>query len=289
MENIEQRLLAVCNDRDHGSHWIVRAAISILYDIATESSSDESMQRLHMAARKLEQSHPAMAALVGATRRILNTPGGLSEKAASAARLLEEVDHAAEHIAANARPLLKGTLMTHSLSGTILDVLVACRAQIERVIVLEGRPRYEGRNMAQLLVKHGGLAVTLITDAQADIFLPQCQAVVVGADTVLANGDVINKAGTALVAWAARGHRVPMYVLCETLKISPRTWSGDLQQLEEKEAEEVMEQPIEGVTTRNFYFDRTVSRLIAAIITERGQMGRREIKQVVSSYSLLSL
>ncbi|HAE82556.1 MAG TPA: hypothetical protein DCK85_04135, partial [Ktedonobacter sp.] len=98
------------------------------------------------------------------------------------------------------------------------------------------------------------------------------------------NGDVINKAGTALVAWAARGHRVPMFVLCETLKMSPRTWSGDLKQLEEKEAEEVMAQPIEGVTTRNFYFDRTVSRLIAGIITEQGLMGRKEIKQIVSSH-----
>jgi len=286
MESLEQRLLTVCNDRDHGSHWIVREAISILYDLATEtaSSSDESMQRLHRAARKLEQSHPAMAALSGATRRILNTPGGLSEKAAEAARLLEEVDHAADHIAAHAQSLLKGTVMTHSLSGTVLDVLVACKGQIERVIVLEGRPRYEGRNMAQLLVKRGGLAVTLITDAQADIFLPQCQAFVVGADTVLANGDVINKAGTALVAWAARGHKIPMYVLCETLKISPRTWSGDLKQLEEKEAEEVIDQPIDGVTTRNFYFDRTVSRLIAGIITEQGLMGRKEIKQIVSSY-----
>lgn len=286
MESLEQRLLTVCNDRDHGSHWIVREAISILYDLATAtaSSSDESMQRLHRAARKLEQSHSAMAALSGATRRILNTPGGLPEKAIEAARLLEEVDHAADHIAAHAQSLLKGTVMTHSLSGTVLDVLIACKGQVERVIVLEGRPRYEGRNMAQLLVKQGGLAVTLITDAQADIFLPQCQAFVVGADTVLANGDVINKAGTALVAWAARGHKVPMYVLCETLKMSPRTWSGDLKQLEEKEAEEVMNPPIEGVSTRNFYFDRTEARLIAGIITEQGLMSRREIKQIVSSY-----
>ena len=101
---------------------------------------------------------------------------------------------------------------------------------------------------------------------------------------MLANGDVINKAGTALLAWAARGHKVPFYVLCETLKISSRTWSGDLAQLEEKEAGEVMEEPIEGVTTRNFYFDLTVSRLITSIITERGPMGRREIKQLLSSY-----
>ena len=67
MESLEQRLLTVCNDRDHGSHWIVREAISILYDLATEtaSSSDESMQHLHRAARTMEQSHPAMAALSG--------------------------------------------------------------------------------------------------------------------------------------------------------------------------------------------------------------------------------
>ena len=286
MDSIEERLLTVCNDRDHGSHWIVREAISILYDLATEktSSPEESMQRLYDAAQKLVRSHPAMAALAGATKRILDTPGGLSEIAASAARLLEEVDSATEHIVAYARPVLTGTLITHSLSGTVLDVLVACKAQIEHVIVLEGRPRYEGRNLAQLLVKQGGIEVTLITDAQADIFLSQCQAVVVGADTVLANGDVINKAGTALIAWAARGHKVPLYVLCETLKISSRTWSGDLAQLEEKEAEEVMEEPIEGVTTRNFYFDYTVSRLITSIITERGPMGRREIKQLLSSY-----
>ena len=286
MESIEERLLTVCNDRDHGSHWIVREAISILYDLATEktSSPEESMQRLYDAAQKLVRSHPAMAALAGATKRILDTPGGLSEKAASAARLLEEVDSATEHIAEYACRVLQGTLMTHSLSGTVLDVLVACKAQIERVIVLEGRPRYEGRTLAQLLVKQGKLEVALITDAQADIFLSQCQAVVVGADTVLANGDVINKAGTALLAWAARGHKVPFYVLCETLKISSRTWSGDLAQLEEKEAGEVMEEPIEGVTTRNFYFDHTVSRLITSIITERGPMGRREIKQLLSSY-----
>src|SRR5437016_13068394 len=101
MESIEERLLTVCNDRDHGSHWIVREAISILYDIATEktSSPEESMQRLYDAAQKLVRSHPAMAALAGVTKRILETPEGLSEIAASAARLHEEVVSATEHIA----------------------------------------------------------------------------------------------------------------------------------------------------------------------------------------------
>jgi len=284
MEHIEERIAQVCNDREHGSRWLVREAILILHELAIDTtlSPDESMRRLHTSAQELAQARPAMAALAGAVRRILSVPGGLSATAQEASRLLEEYDHAAERIVEFARPFLTGTLMTHSMSGTVLDVLAACKPQIERVIVLEGRPRYEGRNVAQLLARQG-IAVTLITDAQADIFLPQCRAVVVGADTVMANSDVINKAGTALLAWAAHGHKIPLYVLCETLKISPRTWSGDMTQLEEKEAGEVLDSPIEGVTARNYYFDCTHARLVTKIITEQGMMGRREIKQVASS------
>jgi len=135
--------------------------------------------------------------------------------------------------------------------------------------------------MARALAERG-IATTLLTDAQAGIFLPQCHAVVVGADSVLANGDVLNKAGTALLAWAAHGLKVPFYVLCETLKISPRPWSADLTQLEEKEPQEVLQQPIKGVTVRNFYFDRTPAKLVTRIVTEQGLMGRRAIKQVAA-------
>lgn len=271
MDTIEQRIMQVCNDREHGSRFLVHEAIAILRDLATAptSSPDAQMQRIREAARTLASARPAMAALSGAMDRILAAPGNLASIAATATHLLDEYEHATERIATHVRPLLTGTLMTLSISGTVLEVLVACRAQIERVIVLEGRPRYEGRDMARSLATHG-VPVTLITDAQADIFLPQCQAVVVGADTVLADGDVLNKAGTALLAWAARGHNIPFYVLCESLKLSSRHWTGDLAQLEEKEPEEVLEQPIEGVTVRNFYFDRTPAKLITKVITEQG-------------------
>ena len=285
MESIEHRVLAVCNDRDHGSRWIVREAVSILRDLASDTTSpaEESLHRLRATAQQLAQAHPAMAALAGAVRRILNTPASSAEIAIEASRLLQEIDHATERIATYAHPVLNGTLMTHSMSGTVLDVIIACKAQIKHVIVLEGRPRYEGRNMAQLIARQSGIAVTLITDAEADIFMPQCQALVVGADTVLVNGDVIKKAGTALLAWAAQGHNVPFYVLCETLKFSPRIWNGDLEQLEEKDPEEVMAQPVEGVKVRNFYFDRTPSHLVTNLITDRGIIGPGEINRVVSS------
>jgi ribose 1,5-bisphosphate isomerase len=283
MEKLDERIAMIRNDREHGSRWLVHETISILYDIATQptSSPEESLRQLQRAGKELSQARPAMAALAGAVRRILNTSGGLEGMAREAAQLLKEYDSAIERITGYASPLLYGTVMTHSLSGTVLAVLTACVAQIERVIVLEGRPRYEGREVALALSKSGA-SITLITDAQADIFVPVCHAIVVGADSILANGDILNKAGTALLAWAAHGHRIPFYVLCETLKISPQNWSGDLAQLEEKEATEVLEQHIPGVTVRNFYFDRTPSKLVTSVITEQGMIGRREIKQVAS-------
>jgi len=283
METQSERIAMIRNDREHGSRWLVRETISLLYDIARKpnSSPEERMQQLQRAGDELADARPAMAALAGAVRRILNAPGGLEGMISETSKLLSEIDTAIEHITGYARPFLTGTIMTHSLSGTVLEVFTNCLSQIEHFIVLEGRPRYEGREVARLLSKKKA-PVTLITDAQADIFLPRCHAVVVGADSILANGDILNKSGTALLAWAARGHRIPLYILSETLKISPYSWSGDLAQLEEKEPSEVLEQGMPGVSIRNFYFDRTLSRLITAVITEQGILGKKEIVQIAS-------
>jgi len=283
METQNERIALIREDREHGSRWLVRETISVLYDIATQpaSSPEENVQQLQRAGKELANARPAMAALAGAVRRILNAPGGLEGMEREAAKLLNEFDSAIEHITNFARPFLTGTIMTHSLSGTVLEVLTNCLSHIEHIIVLEGRPRYEGREVARILSKENA-SITLITDAQADIFLPQCHAVVVGADSTLSNGDILNKAGTALLAWAAHGHKIPFYVLCETLKFSPHGWSGDLTQLEEKESTEVLKQGIPGVSIRNFYFDRTLSRLIKGVITEQGMMGKKEIAQVAS-------
>jgi translation initiation factor 2B subunit (eIF-2B alpha/beta/delta family) len=284
MENLEQRIAQVRNDREHGSRWLVHETISIMQDLANAqtSSEDEHLRQLRHAGQELMRARPAMAAIAGAVARILNASGGSAGTAREAAHLMEEYDSAIERITEHARPLLTGTLMTHSLSGTVLEVLIACRTAIERVIVLEGRPRCEGRDVARELSKHA-VAVTLITDAQADIFLPQCHAVVVGADTVLENGDVLNKAGTALLGWAAHGQNIPLYILCETLKISLRRWTGDLTQLEEKEPEEVLEQPIPGVTVHNFYFDHTPAKLVTKVITEQGILSKQKIRQMAST------
>lgn len=280
MEDLTQRIASIRDDREHGSRWLVRQTITLLRDLAMQSglSPKERLQRLRQAGRELAQARPAMAALAGAVGRILAVPGGPEGMARAAEHLLQEYDQAIARITDFARPYLRGTIMLHSLSGTVMEVLGACIPPIEQVIILEGRPLYEGRTVARTLSAHSA-ALTLITDAQADIFLPTCQAVVVGADSILADGSVLNKAGTALLARAARGHGIPFYVLAETLKISPRAWSGNLALLEEHPGQEVWRDPPPGVAVRNLYFDHTPVELITQIITEQGLLSVDEIKR----------
>lgn len=288
MDTIDKRIEQTINDREHGSRWLVKEAIAILRDLAQmqELPEQERMDRLLTSARTIAHARPAMAALSSAVSQVLHVEGGVEAVATRAQQLLDMYDAATARISEHARPVIRGRVMTCSISGTVLDVLLALREQIEHVTVLEGRPRYEGRETARVLSQQG-IAATLITDAQADIFLPQCDSVVVGADSVLINGDVLNKAGTALLAWSAHGRHIPFYVLCETLKISPHRWidhdpahqTANFSLLEEKEASEVWEPDIPGITVRNFYFDRTPYRLVTHILTEQGMVDRRAIRE----------
>ena len=289
MEEFEKRIAAVREDREHGSRWLAREAIAILHDIATSPiyEEDQRLELLRQAGSELARARPAMFALTGAVIRILGASEKPEEIGRAAEKLLHTYDRSIERITGYARPLLSGTLMTHSLSGTVLEALAACASGIEQMIVLEGRPRYEGREVA-LALRKAGIATTLITDAQADIFLPRCHAVVVGADSILANGDILNKAGTALLAWAARGHRIPLYALCETLKIAAYSWTGDFAQLEEKEAEEVWEHSPSDITIHNFYFDHTPARLVTKVITEQGVLSKQDIRQIATDLRHMS-
>jgi translation initiation factor 2B subunit (eIF-2B alpha/beta/delta family) len=280
MQHIERRIAAIREDREHGSRWLVRETMMILRDLAQEqgATEEEHMLRLFRYGRELAQARPAMAAIASVVGCVLSVQGGSIAIAQKAQDMLANYESATEQIATHAQPYLKGHLLTCSISGTLLYVLNKNCQSIEHITVLEGRPRYEGRETARTL-SNAGRAVTLITDAQAAIFLPHCQGVVVGADSVLADGGVINKTGTALLAWAAQGYEIPFYVLCESLKIAPYSWS-DEHLLEEKEPEEVLEQPIAGVTVRNFYFDHTPAHLVTKLITELGILQSQDIRVI---------
>jgi methylthioribose-1-phosphate isomerase len=135
--------------------------------------------------------------------------------------------------------------------------------------------------------------LTLITDSMAAHFMGrgEVDCVIVGADRIVANGDVANKIGTYGLAVLARAHAIPFYVAAPTTTIDLSLKRGEEIPIEQRDPEEVThlgDQPLapEGVHAAYPAFDVTPHGLVTAIITERGiveQPYEKELRRLVQA------
>ena len=58
-----------------------------------------------------------------------------------------------------------------------------------------------------------GINVCLTTEAMAGNLIKQTDVVILGADQILPNGDVVNKTGSRMLAILAKHHKIPVYVI----------------------------------------------------------------------------
>ena len=163
--------------------------------------------------------------------------------------------------------------------GTALGVIRSAYRQgkVERVFADETRPVLQGARLTAWELVSDGIATTLITDSMAGSLMAkgEINCVVVGADRIAANGDVINKIGTYPVAVLARHHGIPFFVAAPRSTFDLETRSGSEVVIEERDAAEVVEfagariAPA-SVEVRNPAFDVTPSELVTAIVCEQG-------------------
>lgn len=115
-------------------------------------------------------------------------------------------------------------ILTISKSGTLIEVF---RLWFEKnkklkIVVSESRPASEGKLMAKSLLKYG-IPVELISDAMTGTYVEKVDAVIIGADTVLKNGNVINKTGSLHLAILCRYYKKPFFVLAGKSKYKNNT------------------------------------------------------------------
>ena len=157
------------------------------------------------------------------------------------------------------------TLLTISKSGTIIDVLKLWhkKRMSLKIIISESRPANEGKLMAKELLKHG-LKVEMITDAMTGIFVPKADAVIVGADVVLNNGNVINKTGSLALAHFCKHHKKPFYVLATKSKfVNKKRYK-----INEESSDNIWKYVHPNLITTNIPFEEIDKRLITEIISE---------------------
>ena len=91
------------------------------------------------------------------------------------------------------------------------------------MLVDETRPRLQGARLTAWELEQYGIPYEIITDNAAGYFLArgEVSAVFVGADRVVANGDIANKIGTYMLARAASDNGVPFYCAVPTSTSRP--------------------------------------------------------------------
>ncbi|HEY5677614.1 MAG TPA: S-methyl-5-thioribose-1-phosphate isomerase [Myxococcales bacterium] len=270
---------------------VVRGAPAIgcaaAYGLALSALASEDFEA---ARQMLLDARPTAVNLRWSLERLSRVqPRSFAALKAEADRVLEEDLAACKAIGRFGAQLVPDGrgILTHCNAGGLATAgygtaLGVVRAALEggkkcAVFADETRPWLQGARLTAWELLQDGIPVTLLPDVAAASLLGSGRigCVVVGADRIARNGDTANKVGTYPLALAAHAAGVPFYVAAPTSTVDLKAASGSEIPIEERPALEVTHLggarvAAEGVQVFNPAFDVTPSRLIAAIVTERG-------------------
>jgi methylthioribose-1-phosphate isomerase len=263
---------------------------------------------MEVAFRNLAASRPTAVNLFWALNRMRTALAGAgrgslpstAEKLATAALEIFRNDletnraigrAGAELVADGARILTHcntGALATAG-HGTALGVVRSARDAGKKISVIasETRPYLQGARLTAWELMQERIPVTLITDSMAGhmMQLGKVDLVLVGADRIAENGDVVNKIGTYTLAVLSGRHGIPFYVAAPLSTIDLSIADGSSIPIEERNPSEVTgyagaNWAPEGVAVANPAFDATPAELVSGLITEKGVVLRPEKKKV---------
>jgi len=279
-----------------GARNVAIAAIKALEALAEESSAKtrkEFTKELKEAQATLFASRATEPLMRNAVRWIISQVEKSGEEkvatltkrvSTSSSQFLKNLEASKERIAeiGSKRILNNMVVFTHCHSSTVTHLLSKAKkdGKTFEVICTETRPVFQGRITAKELLALD-VKTTLIVDSAARSFMRNADLVIVGADAITSEGNVINKIGTGTIALLANEARKPFYVVSELLKFDPATVCGDYEQIEERSPDEIWKDAPEKLVIRNPAFDVTRRDFIHGVICEEGIIPPHSIKEVM--------
>lgn len=145
-----------------------------------------------------------------------------------------------------------------------------------RLIVPESRSLDGGRPIVNEATASGH-SVVFIVDMAFSHFLHQAEAVLIGAETIFANGDCWNTIGSYPIAVLAQQHHIPFYVPTEFIKIDTRSFTGQQKTIQPHNYAAILNYPTslqhpDLVSVIAPDLDKVPANLITAYITPQGVM-----------------
>ncbi len=258
-KKIEIEINKILNDKTSGSNDLLSNIHALLFQ------NSANLCELKFIIHKLKKAFPAFS---GIQNYLYNLERTINRKD-SIRKFFQDFNHTEKsvynNIFKNALPYLKKkkNILTISNSKTVFEILtrLASVAKLS-IFICESRPKYEGRILAEKLASRK-IKTQLITEAQAAIYLGKSDCVLIGADSILKNGDAINKIGSFQLAILCKYFNKPFYVIADKLKFSSNNKFIQV----EISSGEIWSACKKRIKIKNFYFERIPKSLITKIIT----------------------
>lgn len=164
------------------------------------------------------------------------------------------------------------------VDGTALAVAIRLfqRGQLGLVTASETRPLLQGARLTAWELGQAKVPYRIAVDSAGPFLMArgEIDAVILGADRICANGDVINKVGSYSHALGARAAGIPFICVAPESTIDMATAAGAEVEIEDRGAAEVVGfggtavAPL-GAPAVNPAFDVTPNHLVTAIVTDR--------------------
>lgn len=279
-DEIRPTVETIASDTTHGSAWLSYRALECVRDEAAQTSepaseTENGTDPVSDTVHDLLAARPAMTALANRIHRVMADARTPAEQSAAAQVELVRAQQADRDAATTAASTIGNRVATLSRSGTVLEALE--QAPPDELIVAESRPGREGVSVAEALADT--TSVTLVSDLALASELTSVDTLIVGADTILPDGRLINKVGTRAAAVTAAYHDVDVIVGASIDKISPdSTWDS-----EERDRSELYEGD-HAISLVNPTFDLTPAALIDWIGTERGTLETGDVAAIADSH-----
>jgi translation initiation factor 2B subunit (eIF-2B alpha/beta/delta family) len=172
--------------------------------------------------------------------------------------------------------------MLISFSSTIFNLLKKNKDFELELFVLESRPLLEGRKTAIFLSQY--FKTTLVIDAAMGKFLEQTDLVLIGIDSILRDGSIINKIGSYPLTALSKLKNIDVFVVGDSFKYNLRSHYGYETLIEKKLSSEVFDVNEDtNIDVLNYYFEVIPSEYISGIISDLGILSIQEFIERVKN------
>jgi translation initiation factor eIF-2B subunit delta len=270
--NVIKEITQLKNDDIHGASWLSLHAINTLILAVSESQTAtvaDFVQEIKEVAEELANARPNITPIANYANQFLHQIITRSQNEIALKSVKSFAETKGKEILKSATKAFSkaveyacgiigdlDTVITCSYSSTVCQVLeVASQREAKfRVIVAESKfnDKAYGEITAKQLMNHQ-IPVEIVADGEINRRVSKADKALVGADSITADGYLVNGKPTLLLAQAAKNKRIPFYVVCESAKFTIRGYITKSKELEPG-------------------FDRIPLDLVTGIITEKGTM-----------------